>query len=385
MLDTRSLLVSLLITLCVSALAFGLAIRPASRGQPEQAWLIAHLQLGGSLAAGLLLWDYPPALALIALQVSVLVFVALIINAACLVLDARDARRQLALIAGISAAMLALAGFIGVAFSYRAALLSGALAAMQGLGARVLLQGSRKETPAQHALGVLASCGAALFLLRAGWSLTGAVPSVLANSAVQTLTILLGIVLIQATGILSALFLRERAVLQLERDASHDALTHVFNRRAFEPLAMGAISRLQRINSCVGVLMIDIDHFKRINDEHGHAAGDLVLTAVVECVSATLRSSDIMARWGGEEFAVLLADASDADEAVKVAQRLCDAVNRLECRTAHEVLHCTISIGVAATHTAIGFDAMIDAADKALYEAKNAGRNCVRIAPMVAG
>ncbi|MCX9157943.1 GGDEF domain-containing protein [Niveibacterium sp. 24ML] len=382
MLDTRSLLVSLLITVCVSALAFGLAIRASSRRQPERAWLIAHLQLGVSLAAGILLWDFPPALAMIALQVSVLAFVALIIDAACLVLDARQERRQLAIIAALGVSSLALAGFIGIAFTYRAALLSGALAALQGLGARVLLRGSSKETPAQRALGLLAATGAALFLLRAGWSLTGTVPSVLANSATQTLTILLGIVLIQATGILSALFLRERTVLQLERDASHDALTHVFNRRAFEPLAVGAISRLQRINSCVGVLMIDIDHFKRINDEHGHAAGDHVLTAVVACVGTTLRSADIMARWGGEEFAVLLADVTDADEALKVAQRLCDAVARLECHTAHETLHCTISVGVAATHTAIGFDTLVDAADKALYEAKRAGRNCVRIAQL---
>jgi diguanylate cyclase (GGDEF)-like protein len=129
----------------------------------------------------------------------------------------------------------------------------------------------------------------------------------------------------------------------------------------------------------MNVLLIDIDHFKRINDSFGHAAGDAVLKAVAGALGAHLRAHDFVARVGGEEFLVGCADAPQ-EHAVQLAQRLNESVARLQVKTPHlaELVTCTVSVGVSLhCRSQAEWQRIAQQADQALYQAKAAGRNLV--------
>ncbi|MFN3376875.1 MAG: GGDEF domain-containing protein [Burkholderiaceae bacterium] len=156
---------------------------------------------------------------------------------------------------------------------------------------------------------------------------------------------------------------------ELEHLATHDPLLPVLNRRAFMQAFKGELARARRSGKGPSLLMLDLDHFKAINDTHGHQHGDTVLLHVVERVQACLRSTDVLARHGGEEFAVLLPETPLADAQV-LAQRLHTAL------TQGHTLDCTVSIGATAWQGMEDtVDAMLLRADAALYRAKDAGRN----------
>ena len=161
-----------------------------------------------------------------------------------------------------------------------------------------------------------------------------------------------------------------------------DPLTGVRNRRGFDQLAAREIQRSRRTGERIWLVMLDIDHFKRVNDTYGHAAGDEALRAVGTCCREQLREIDVLARFGGEEFVILLAGADQA-EAVAIAERLRRAVATLTVATAAGPLRLTASFGVAPLQPHAGEDdleAAIALADAALYEAKRAGRDRVRLA-----
>jgi diguanylate cyclase (GGDEF)-like protein len=175
----------------------------------------------------------------------------------------------------------------------------------------------------------------------------------------------------QATEALSALN------ADLERLAMIDPLTAVANRRYFYQRAAIEIEAAQRRRSPLACLMLDIDFFKSVNDEHGHAAGDQVLKRVAEIVVAAIRPYDLLGRLGGEEFAVLLPDTDPAIAAM-IAERLRVAISASPALVDGVALPITASIGVsilASEDAAI--DPLLDRADRALYEAKNAGRDCI--------
>ena len=163
----------------------------------------------------------------------------------------------------------------------------------------------------------------------------------------------------------------------LERAAQTDALTGVPNRRYGFEHAAAAFSHARRSGAPMAVLMLDIDHFKQVNDRHGHAAGDAVLTHVASALVQRLRTEDLLARWGGEEFLIVVATAEPGD-AQAVAQALLDRVAGAQVRHESGPLSCTASIGVAVLSPHDGtFEALVARADRALYEAKARGRNCV--------
>ncbi|GAB4087809.1 hypothetical protein GCM10028785_04780 [Hydrogenophaga soli] len=172
---------------------------------------------------------------------------------------------------------------------------------------------------------------------------------------------------------------RMRESNQRLRDlASHDHLTGVFNARAFEVQAERLIRLAQRQGGDCAMLFVDLDHFKRINDQHGHAAGDVVLRTVAQAVAAQLRQTDVLGRVGGEEFAILLPD-TDLAGAQQVAETLRLGVLGLQPDIGGGVrLPVTASIGVAALR---GADANLpllrQQADEAMYQAKAGGRNRV--------
>jgi diguanylate cyclase (GGDEF)-like protein len=160
-----------------------------------------------------------------------------------------------------------------------------------------------------------------------------------------------------------------------ETRASTDALTGLPNRRYFDEFC-GLLSRRRRSDDAVGVLMIDIDRFKWINDLHGHAVGDHVLRAVAETIASAVREGDVPARYGGEEFAVLLRNPAPG-VALEVGERVRAAVGRLDLRRL-DIARVSVSVGVAvASRANQPISTLIDEADRALYTAKHRGRNRV--------
>lgn len=160
---------------------------------------------------------------------------------------------------------------------------------------------------------------------------------------------------------------------RLEEMANSDRLTGLRNRHAFEILMPQTISEAVRSKTAFAILMIDIDHFKHINDSHGHIAGDQYLQAIAGIIRETVRESDIVFRWGGEEFLAILKGCGAVD-ALTVAEKLRTAI---ENHAFAEPV--TVSIGVAVWREGYSPDALIARADDALYTAKKNGRNRVCI------
>lgn len=167
-------------------------------------------------------------------------------------------------------------------------------------------------------------------------------------------------------------------LLQLEYQARTDSLTKLPNRGHFLQVAERELGRAIRYGGELSMLLLDIDHFKQVNDLHGHKAGDLVLATIADICRATLRDCDVVGRIGGEEFAVLLPE-TDAEHAFEAAQRLRQAI--AEAPTALDDgsrIQATVSIGVASLDgAATSVASLLQKADSALYAAKHAGRNCV--------
>jgi len=181
-----------------------------------------------------------------------------------------------------------------------------------------------------------------------------------------------------ALGVADRMRAQNVALTEAERRAQTDALTGVLNRPTLIERLDAACLRLQRRGLPVSVLFIDLDHFKQINDTCGHAAGDACLAGVIAPIQAELRQSDVIGRYGGEEFVVVLTGADEA-EAFPVAQRICQRVAdvRLEGFAAAPI-RLTCSIGVASSDTLqVWGQHLIAQADAAVYAAKRAGRNQV--------
>lgn len=168
---------------------------------------------------------------------------------------------------------------------------------------------------------------------------------------------------------------RQRLERELVSLATTDSLTEATNRRRFMQLAEAELNRIRRNGSSAGLLMIDIDHFKQVNDRHGHAVGDTVLQHFAHVIRERLRSSDTLGRLGGEEFAVLLPD-TQLEGAETFADQLIAQIGKTGAETAAGPVLVTASIGVTMLDTRDGtVDASLLRADKALYAAKKAGRN----------
>jgi diguanylate cyclase (GGDEF)-like protein len=168
---------------------------------------------------------------------------------------------------------------------------------------------------------------------------------------------------------------------EAERRARTDALTNLANRLHFGEILDVAVDRHQRDGSVFGLVLVDVDRFKAINDEHGHLVGDRVLVDVASRLVTRLRDADAAARWGGEEFAILVAGTSRSGELVAAAEGIRDAVTSAPVAAGGNVLPVTVSIGaaLAGLHGRTA-DELLAAADAALYRAKAAGRNRVELA-----
>lgn len=164
------------------------------------------------------------------------------------------------------------------------------------------------------------------------------------------------------------------------RLALHDGLTNLLNRRAFDDFLERAVSQASRTNQPVSLLMLDLDHFKRLNDTYGHAAGDVALQAAAAEIRHQARGGDLAARYGGEEFALILPD-TDGAAAFRMAERLRIALAERAVKAGKETIRITASCGVSATD--LGYqtpEELIHSADEALYASKETGRNRTSLA-----
>ena len=170
----------------------------------------------------------------------------------------------------------------------------------------------------------------------------------------------------------------EHMLHSVEALASTDSLTGLFNRRRFADVLKREFAVTKRYRNTLSCLLLDLDHFKQINDRFGHDAGDQVLKEVARKITGSLREVDLAARYGGEEFVVLLPHTSKTDARI-VAERLVKNVKKQEFNFAGEVLSVTVSIGCAGNSDVVTDNAedLVKAADIALYQAKNAGRDRV--------
>ncbi len=167
---------------------------------------------------------------------------------------------------------------------------------------------------------------------------------------------------------------------RLEQMALTDPLTGLSNRRSIEPQLEGEVSRARRHRVPLSVLLADLDHFKQVNDRHGHSVGDEVLREVARRVETILRREDRAARWGGEEFLILLPE-TDASRAQIVAEKIRRSIAETPLTVSELSIPLTISLGVAAWHEDSNVDELIRRADQALYRAKACGRNRVCVDP----
>ncbi len=204
--------------------------------------------------------------------------------------------------------------------------------------------------------------------------------SALTPSGLQTLTslVLLALQGVTTTGFL--LLCTERIRRQLERAVSTDFLTGTFSRRSITEAGTRAVENAIQNKQRFAVAIVDIDYFKRINDQYGHAAGDVVLKSIADALRSVCRGTDLVGRLGGEEFAVLIEGADD-EKARMAADRMRLAISSTLIKLKAEPIPITASVGIAClSPEETTFDQVLQRADVALYCAKNKGRNCVVLA-----
>lgn len=167
--------------------------------------------------------------------------------------------------------------------------------------------------------------------------------------------------------------------LEFEQIALRDPLTKIYNRRFFQDAGQNKIGRAKRNGSVFSVVMLDIDRFKDVNDTYGHLIGDQVIISVADLCQKHTRMMDLVARFGGDEFVILMPE-TNAASARDSAERFRNIVAHETAATCEEIdISITISLGIAVwdSHSSGELTALVGRADRALYKAKEAGRNCV--------
>jgi diguanylate cyclase len=169
----------------------------------------------------------------------------------------------------------------------------------------------------------------------------------------------------------------KKRATEIESESFHDKLTGVFNRRAYDEELFKTLASLQRYKIAYSLMICDIDHFKKINDNFGHKVGDLTLKKIAGLLKERLRTTDFIARYGGEEFAVILNHTS-LDDARKVGEDVREFINNSSFSYKNQKIPVTISIGISFFRADDDSNTVFERADAALYLAKESGRNSVK-------
>lgn len=285
----------------------------------------------------------------------------------------------LALMVALAVATSAWWGLVQPDLTRRLVAISLVLAWLLGYSAWTIYRRSDTRGPIRHVAGGAFLFSALVMAYRSAVLVydPGQVTTVFQLSHVQLLTYALAGVLPVVATLGFLLLCTERSQRELERAARVDYLTDVYNRRAIEELGTRAIAAARRHGMSLAALVVDIDHFKRINDELGHAAGDQALVRAVERIRDELRTEDLLGRLGGEEFIVLM-PSTDSASAVAAAERIREAFSAQPLVLGDQRRQVTLSIGVAVLAPADRqFSQLLQRADRAMYAAKKAGRDLV--------
>ena len=278
-----------------------------------------------------------------------------------------------------------LVGALFVAFIDKFAMrvvLAGVIFGTGMLSLAIMVQRDHREDAGSARLLLLTGylIGAATMLARAVAAMVdpGAISGFMVPTPFQGITYLFGLATILVTSVGFLLLHKERSEEAAQKLALTDPLTGAFNRRTFLELAEKEIARTRRARGALSLVMLDLDHFKQINDRNGHIAGDIVLKGVVSVVLTCLRKEDLLVRYGGEEFCILLPGVA-IDRAAILAERTRSAIEQAHFLFDGRPLRVTVSMGLATLSSDgyEGVNTLVSRADEALYSAKKGGRNRV--------
>lgn len=383
------LIIAALLTALVTTVLY--AVWSFNRNIPGlRLWMVSFL-LGSVFSVSLLVRDwFPEVVAVVISQGSVSLAAYLCLMASRMYMGRRPFSHWYAVL-GIGALMVASVYFtvvqphLGMRFVFVG--LGAGICFL--LTARTMADGGVRRVPARYLFALVAGLHGLFLLLRpALFKLAPAAPGGLPDAGLVTLVsqfvLLEAIVAVVLLGFGALMLANEFITSELRHLAEMDPLTNVFNRRAFLTLLDKAISAAQRTGTAVPVLVMDLDHFKNINDTWGHRAGDDVLRHFVMLAHRCLRKEDVMGRLGGEEFAIFLPNASTAG-ALAVAERLRALVEAQPVATGPQSIPLTVSVGVTLCAHGDAAGAALQRADEAMYLAKERGRNRVEVSEKIVG
>ena len=379
-LDTPSMLVMSIVA--TAAMALAMAVMRPQRGEGIGLWALALVAYALTSASVLARGQIPPTLSFLLSNTFVSMTLALLL---CAIAEfhARPLPRLPAVVPVAAAAALTVA--YPDSYPTRLIVTSALWAAQLALVLWALWRPRAPQQP-RGALLMSAALGfqCVLLLARAAWSVGHPPPSdFLHGDTVGKLALMSSHAVLVLASLGFVLLTKDRADAINRHLGSNDALTGIANRRLLLQTLARDVARAVRQRESYAVLMVDIDHFKAVNDRLGHLGGDAVLCHVARLLQGHLRTQDLAGRWGGEEFLLLLPNTS-ATGAQIVAEKLRQLVERTPCAHQGQSIPVTISVGRCTEELEPG-DApehLIETADQALYAAKRAGRNRVESAPL---
>ncbi len=382
LLDIRTMIVMTALLAAIMALLLCVASCFGNKMHGVRYWALAELSIG--LGLGLAYFMIVPAGGLVVMLGSIFVVLGMCAQLAGIqaFIEVPVSRRLILTLFGLAVGSNAWFDLISPNVEARVISNSLVFAVINGLAARLLLV--KVEHPARIAYWFTGGAFAAmalLFLVRALiiMRMPEGTYSLYSQASMNPASFFVGSVLqmVQVFGFI--LMVHFKVSADLQRLATRDSLTGIFNRRSLEE-QFGRMRALHhRTGEALAIMMIDIDHFKQVNDRYGHLAGDHVLRGLARLIESDMREQDYLARYGGEEFCILM-PATTEEEAVVVAERLRQsfAETPLRPQSVEQSWFSTISIGVADSRLAgLEFSGIVAAADRALYEAKHSGRNRV--------
>lgn len=286
-----------------------------------------------------------------------------------------DRSRTLAALVATTFVGTLLLSFAWPSLGARTAFVSLVIIAMAVLGVLGIYGKGGQRNRAEHLIALFLGIGIGIMIVRIVSQPSASAISIVSYSPLQGIVFTYASLLPVVSTAAFMLMCGERLNADLTRLATLDPLTGVYNRRTMTDLATRAVADARRHGRPLSLLALDVDHFKRINDEFGHEAGDLALCALVDLLRRETRAGDIISRIGGEEFVVILPDTSES-AAGALAERIRARVSDSGFAVAGWPAPLQVSIGVGALDAG-DFDALRRATDRALYSAKRAGRNRV--------
>lgn len=381
MLHIPTLLLALLLGFLLLALELGIAQR-GLRTRPEiRRWCWGCWALLGGLAALAARLVLPLELALVLGNALICLGLALYAQAISLMLlDASGPRWLLQVQPVIWLALLLMLDWPP---HRHVAVTSLLFVALLAPGVRLILRHGWRAERSWRSVSLALVLAMAALVVRAwqAWNAPATEGDPMQAGLGQGLTFLLAFIALLGAGFGFVLAVLERAARQMEQLATHDGLTGCCNRSTTDALLAHELQRARRTAAPVAFVLLDLDHFKRINDEHGSVTGDAVLRAVADAVRSRLRASDVFGRTGGEEFGLVLpnTDAAGARWLVEAIRRAVEALDLPGAQGRPVKVTVSAGVAVAGHATPLSGDRLYGQADQSLYEAKRAGRNRVEV------